>query len=260
MAANNFQLQFKERHSVLNRIYPLVKLFWVVLVAVGLFLYKTPIPGAIMFVLVLLTAFTLGKIPFRQVFGSAKLIFGLGILLMAFHFFADPGKEVAHIAFLKITDVGLVQGPVFFFRLSVVVLASFVMIWTTDPRDLMTSLAKAGLPYRMAFTVFLAMRFLPLAQREVSAVKDAHAIRGKAQNSTIAHRFKLWQRYMFTVLINGLRKAEAAAVALDCRAFGFSSTRTYVKDVHFHSSDLLLVIVTAILSTTLILWERGVFG
>ena len=260
MANNQFQLQFKERNSLLNRVYPLVKLIWVVIIAVGLFIYKTPIPGAVMFGLVLLLALTAGKIPLRQIFGSAKLIFGLGILLMLFHFFADPGEEVARIWFLKVTDTGLVQGPVFFFRLSVVVLSSFVMIWTTDPRDLMTSLAKAGIPYRMAFTVFLAMRFLPLAQREVAAVQDAHTIRGKAKHSTLAHRFKLWQRYMFTVLINGLRKAEAAAVALDCRAFGAAPTRTYVKDVHYHTTDIILPILTFLVSAVLILWERGILG
>ena len=260
MSSNQFQLQFKERHSTLNRMYPLVKLIWVVLVAVGLFMYKSPLSGAVIFMLVLSLAFIFGKIPLRQVFNSSKLIFGLGLLLMFFHFFADPGNEVYKLGFLTVTDVGLVQGPVFFFRLSAVVLASFVMIWTTDPRDLMTSLAKAGIPYRMAFTVFLAMRFLPLAQREVEAVKDAHAIRGKAQHSTLAHRFKLWQRYMFTVLINGLRKAEAAAVALDCRAFGITNTRTYVKDVHFRPVDLLLPILTVIITTVLILVERGVIG
>ena len=260
MADNGIQLQFKERHSTLNRLYPLVKLAWVVIVAVGLFLYRTPLSGAVMFALVLISAFILGKIPLRQVFGSSKFIFGLGILLMLFHFFSHPGVEIARLGPLSITDQGLVQGPVFFFRLSVVVLASFVLIWTTDPRDLMTSMAKAGVPYRMAFTVFLAMRFLPLAQREVEAVKDAHAIRGKAQHSNIAHRFKLWQRYMFTVLINGLRKAEAAAVALDCRAFGIAPRRTYVKDVHFHSADLWLPLVTILINIVLILFERGVFG
>ncbi|NSW53794.1 MAG: energy-coupling factor transporter transmembrane protein EcfT [Anaerolineae bacterium] len=260
MADNGFQLQFKERHSTLNRIYPLVKLIWVVIVAVGLFIYKSPLPGAVAFLLILFLAAVPGKIPLRQIFGSAKLIFGLGLLLMIFHFFADPGEEIFRVGFLKITDTGLMQGPVFFFRLSVVVLASFVMIWTTDPRDLMTSLAKAGMPYRMAFTVFLAMRFLPLAQREVEAVKDAHAIRGKAQHSSLGHRFKLWQRYMFTVLINGLRKAEAAAVALDCRAFGTAPTRTYVKDVHFRVADLWLPLATVVISTLLILVERGVFS
>jgi len=64
---------------------------------------------------------------------------------------------------------------------------------------------------------------------------------------------------MFTILVNGLRKAEAAAAALECRAFGSSPTRTYVKDVHFHAVDLVLLIVTAAIITVLVLRERTGF-
>jgi energy-coupling factor transport system permease protein len=143
------------------------------------------------------------------------------------------------------------------FRLSVVVLASFVLIWTTDPRDLMVSLSKAGLPYRYAFAVFLAMRFLPLVQREVDAVQAAHAIRGRAARSSLLHRARLWQRYVFTVLINGLRKAEAAATALECRAFGAYPTRSYLKDVEFRPAGLLLVFAFVVLAVALILAEHA---
>ncbi len=229
---------------------------WVFVVAVGLFIYKTPLSGGITFIFVLLMALLVGNIPFREILGSSKLIIGLGLILMLFHFIVDPGQVIYQLGPFKITDNGLIQGPIFFFRLSVVVLASFLLIWTTDPRDLMVSLAKAGIPYRFAFAVFLALRFLPLVQQEVDAVRSAHAIRGRASKSGIVHRIKLWQRYMFTVLVNGLRKAEAAATALECRAFGSSPTRTYVKDVHFHPTDLILVIFSIILITALILWER----
>ena len=157
---------------------------------------------------------------------------------------------------LTITDNGLYQGPIFFFRLSVVVLASFVLIWTTDTRDLMVSLTKAGVPYRGAFAVFLALRFLPLIQREVDAVRAAHSIRGKSTSSGLGHRFKLWQRYIFTILINGLRKAETTATSLECRAFGLYPTRTYVKDIHFNPWDLLLIVLTVVLTAGLIVVER----
>jgi energy-coupling factor transport system permease protein len=256
MASNEHSLAFEERGSYLNQLYPLVKLIWVVIVAAGLFLYRTPRSGAIMFTLILLLALIGGKIPFRQILNSSRLILGLGLVLMFFHFFADPGEIVYKIGPLALTDNGLHQGPIFFFRLSVVVLASFLLIWTTDARDLMVSLAKAGLSYRMAFTVFLAMRFLPLIQREVDAVRDAHAIRGRASNSSLVHRFKLWQRYIFTILVNGLRKAEITATSLDCRAFGYAETRTYLKEVFFKKTDLILVIFTLLLSTLLVVWER----
>jgi energy-coupling factor transport system permease protein len=256
MAETAHSLRYIDRKSLLHRSYPLVKLVWVFIIAAGLFIYKTPISGGITFIFVLLLTMFAGNIPLREIIGSSKLILGLGLILMIFHFLADPGSVAYSLGPLKITDNGLVQGPIFFFRLSVVVLASFLLIWTTDPRDLMVSLTKIGIPYRYAFAVFLALRFLPLIQQEVDAVHSAHAIRGRAAKSGIVHKVKLWQRYMFTILVNGLRKAEAAAAALECRAFGSSSTRTYVKDVYFHPADLLLILLTIIFVSTLILWER----
>ncbi|HEX2981166.1 MAG TPA: energy-coupling factor transporter transmembrane component T [Anaerolineaceae bacterium] len=256
MSTAEHSLRYIERESLLHRIYPLAKLAWVFVVAIGLFFYHSPISGAVMLLVVVATAMIAGKIPLRTILESSKLIFGLGIILMIFHFFADPGEPVFRVGFLTATDNGLRQGPIFFFRLSVVVLASFVLIWTTDSRDLMVSFAKAGMPYRYAFAVFLALRFLPLIQREVDAVQSAHAIRGRAARSGIVHRIRLWQRYMFTVLVNGLRKAEATAAALDCRAFGSYPDRTYVKDITFHPADLALVAIFFALTTGLVLMER----
>ena len=256
MSGNAYSLQYIERDSPLHRAYPLVKLAWVFLVAIGLFLYSEPVSGAIMFLLVLLTATVVARVPPRTVIRSARLIFGLGILLMIFHFFADPGQPVYHIGPLSITDGGLHEGPIFFFRLSVVVLASFVLIWTTDIRDLMVSLTQAGIPYRYAFAVFLALRFLPLVQREVDAVKAAHAIRGRASRSGLVHRFKLWQRYMFTVLVNGLRKAEATATAIECRGFGAYPDRTYVKGVTFDARSLWLPVLFLAFTAALLFLER----
>jgi energy-coupling factor transport system permease protein len=256
MSANEPGLVFSNRGSLLNHIYPLVKLAWVFVVAIGLFIYQSPISGAVMFVSILLIALFAGKIPLAQILNSGKIIFGLGLLLMIFHFFADPGNPVFQFGPLRISDNGLLQGPIFFFRLSVVVLASFIFIWTTDTRDLMVSLAKIGIPYRGAFAVFLALRFLPLIQKEVDAVKAAHSIRGKPTHSNIGHRIRLWRRYIFTILINGLRKAETTATSLECRAFGCYPTRTYLKDVHFKKTDLILLFVTIILSGGLIIFER----
>lgn len=256
MSSGEHSLRYIDRDSLLHRMYPLAKLIWVVVVAVGLFVYRTPLSGAVVFCAVLGLAIFGGNIRPREILGSAQVIFGIGLVLMFFHFFADPGQPVYRLGPLTVTDEGLRQGPVFFFRLSVVVLASFVLIWTTDSRDLMVALTRAGIPYRYAFAVFLAMRFLPLIQREVDAVQAAHAIRGRASRSGLAHRFRLWQRYMFTVLVNGLRKAEATATALECRAFGSSPDRTFAKEVPTSRYGPLLVVAFALLAVALVVIER----
>lgn len=257
MAETQYNLSYIEGNSVVHRLYPLVKLVWVFVVAAGLFLYRTPVPGAIMLFTIMFVALVIARVPVRVFLRSLRLIFGLGILLMIFHFFADPGEPVYRIGPLTITDGGLREGPIFFFRLSVVVLASFVLIWTTDTRDLMVSLTQAGVPYRYAFAVFLALRFLPLVQREVEAVRSAHAIRGQAMRSNLLHRFKLWQRYVFTVMVNGLRKAEMAATALECRGFGAYPDRTYLKTVSYNRLDVWFVALFVLAEATLIYLERS---
>ncbi len=257
MAAGDFSLQYVDRSSPIHNLYPLTKLSSVFVIAIGLFLFRAPRSGAVMFGLVLFLTLFVARVPFRKFLSSSRLIFGLGILLMIFHFFADPGRPIYRIGPLSITDGGLHEGPIFFFRLSVVVLASFLLIWTTEIRDLMISLARAGIPYRYAFAVFLALRFLPVAQREVEAVRAAHAIRGRATRSRIYHRILLWQRYMFTVLINGLRKAEATATAIECRGFGAYPERTYVRSVTYRRRELLVVAFLVIFQLGLILWERA---
>lgn len=259
MAEGELSLQYIDRDTILHRIYPLSKLVWVFVVAIGLFLYREPLSGLIMLGVILFMTLAIARVPLRTLVQSSKIIFGIAFLLMIFHFFADPGQPVYRIGPLTITDGGLHEGPIFFFRLSVMVLASFVLIWTTDVRDLMVSLTQAGIPYRYAFAVFLALRFLPMVQQEVGAVRAAHAIRGRAAKSGLVHRFKLWQRYMFTVLVNGLRKAEATATAIECRGFGAYKDRTYVKPVHFDPRSLWLIVLFVAITAVLLIVERYLY-
>jgi energy-coupling factor transport system permease protein len=244
------------RDSSLSRVYPLVKLAWVFLVAAFLFVFRSPVSGAVLFLLLLSLALIGGRVPLSRIARSGRFVAFLGVLLLVFHLASDPGVTVFTVGPIAVTEAGLRQGPVFFFRLTDVVLASFILIWTTDTRDLMASLAKAGMPYRFAYAVFLALRFLPLIQQEVDAVRDAHRIRGRASRTHLSHRVKLWGRYVFTVLINGLRKAETTSVSLETRAFGAYPTRSYMKEPRFRWHDILLLFVTAAVCAGLVVGER----
>ena len=105
--------------------------------------------------------------------------------------------------------------------------------------------------------IFTALRFLPIIQQEVDAVQAAHAIRGRAARSPWAHRFRLWQRYLFTVIVNGLRKAENTALAIESRGFGAYPTRSYVKPYRLTFIGVLIVVAFIAAGAGLILWEKG---
>jgi energy-coupling factor transport system permease protein len=254
--SNAHALRYLERDSVVHRADSLSKLFWVLAVALAMFQFRQPLSGALMLTSLLLLALLLARVPPGVLLRSAPLIFGVASLLGMFHLFVTPGPPVYQLGPAGISEAGLRNGAGFFFRLSVVVLASFMLIWTTDIRDLMVGLVRLGLPYRFAFAIFMALRFLPMVQQEVDAVRAAHAIRGRASRSRLRHRFRLWQRYLFTVIINGLRKAENTAIAIESRGFGAYPDRSYVKDFRWSRGGIVLLATYLVLIGGLIYWER----
>ena len=253
---SEFSLRYIDNNSFFTRIDALSKLLWVVLVIVVTFQLQSNLARGIMLALLLFTTIFLVRVPFRTFWRAMPVILLVGTLLFIVNLFTVPSTSYIRIAGFNFGEQAFTRGLEYFLRLTIVVLASFIFIWTTDIRDLMTGFVKIGMPYRYAFAIFLALRFLPMVQQEVDAVKAAHAIRGRAFHSPIRHRFRLWQRYMFTVIVNGLRKAENTALAIESRGFGAYPDRTYTKSFHWTVMGSLLIILFVAFAVWLILWER----
>jgi energy-coupling factor transport system permease protein len=249
---NEMTLQFIDNNSIINRADAISKLAWVVAVVILTFQFNTN-EARVLFV-----AIFLARVPLITIIRTSPLIFGIALLLGLFHFFITPGEPIFVLGPLHGSAAGLSKGLGYFFRLATMVMVSFMLIWTTNIHELMVGLVKLGMPYRFAFAIFMALRFLPIVQREVDAVKAAHAIRGRASRSPFQHRFRLWQRYLFTVIVNGLRKAENTALAVESRGFGAYPDRTYVKPFRWTFFGIFLVMFFLAFGLGLILWERGI--
>lgn len=254
---NEHALQYIDNNSIIHRADAISKLIWVLVVVVLTFQFTSAEARAIMLGALLVIAIIFARVPLGTIFRASPLIFGIALLLGLFHLFVTKGEQILFtFGPLTATQEGLIKGSGYFFRLAIMVMASFMLIWTTDIRELMVGLVRMGIPYRYAFAIFMALRFLPMVQQEVDAVKAAHTIRGRASRSPFAHRFRLWQRYLFTVIVNGLRKAENTALAIESRGFGAYPDRTYVKDFHWSVMGILLVLIFLALGAVLIVWER----
>jgi len=253
---SDHSLRYIDNGSFFTRMDALNKLVWVVFVIVITFQLQSNMARGIMLGLLVVITIVFARVPFKSVWQASPIILVMGVLLFVVNLFTTPSTSYIEIAGLAFGQQGFDRGVEFFLRITIMVLASFIFIWTTDIRDLMTGFVRMGMPYRFAFAIFLALRFLPIVQQEVDAVKAAHAIRGRASHSPIRHRFRLWQRYMFTVIINGLRKAESTALAIESRGFGAYPTRSYVKNFRWTITGILLNILFIGFSIWLIYWER----
>jgi energy-coupling factor transport system permease protein len=235
-------LQYIDKESFVHRMDSLSKFIWLLTVAIGMLTFKSLISGAVMLTLLLILALFGARIPLSHLIKSSPVLFGVGLMLGFFHAVISPGHPILILGPISIKDTGLVVGLSYFFRISVVVFASYMLIWTTNIRDLMTGLTQVGVPYQAGFGIFISLRFLPVIQREIAAVSNAHAIRGQVKKSQLARRFQLWRRYVFTIMVNGLRKAEFAATAAQLRGFGSRKTRTSYKPFHWSTSGILMLL------------------
>jgi energy-coupling factor transport system permease protein len=248
-------LRYVDNGSLFTRIDALSKLLWVILVILVTFQLQSNAARGVMLAF-LCFVLLLARIPVKSIWNSVPVILVMGTLLFVANLFTTPSTSFIEIGGMTVGQQAFERGLEYFLRITIMVLASFIFIWTTDIRDLMTGLVRLGMPYRFAFAIFLALRFLPIVQQEVDAVKAAHAIRGRAVRSPVRHRFRLWQRYMFTVIVNGLRKAENTALAIESRGFGAYPDRSYVKTFRWTRTGVLLILFFLAFAVALLYWDR----
>lgn len=118
------------------------------------------------------------------------------------------------------------------------------VVWTTKVKDFVNGLIGGfHLPYRISFGLFIALRWMPLLDQELSIIRDAHAIRG-GQKSLIG-RLTVYRGYLFALLINSLRRAELLSYAMDTRGFGAYDRRSFIEGkFRWKGSGIILIIAT----------------
>lgn len=244
-------IRFYRTNSWLHSMDAVSKLFWVFVAGAVGFLLSSPLLVAVNLLVVILCCFVLGRIPFKIARQPMGFMLGLGMALCFFQvLIRREGEVLLGVYPVTVTDSGLTMGSLFAMRVLTISLVSFTFIWTTDPKIFIISLIRVfRIPYRYAYGVFVALRFMPLMANEFVVIKEAHAVRGVAQ---LSGRVETYKRYTIPLLGSGIRKAETVALAMDSRAFGSLPYRTYVDDFRWTASGLVFLALSTALSAYLI--------
>lgn len=214
---------------------------WVAFSSIAMFFFSNPLSGLIMFATLLLLLIVSRCVSLRKIIKSLPFILLVATCLLLFHAFSNPGHIILNLGLVSITSEGLREGSILFFRVAFVVLASFTFLWITDIRELMVGLVRIGIPYRYAFSIYLSLRYIPIMKAERDIIKGAIAVRCQSYKIGIKWRLRLWMRYIFLLVVNGLRKADQTAIAMQVRGFGIKSSRTFITPFHFNLQGLILI-------------------
>ncbi|MCC6178443.1 MAG: energy-coupling factor transporter transmembrane protein EcfT [Chloroflexi bacterium] len=230
-------LSWSRRESILGRFDALSKFFWVFVIGVMAFTLP-PILNLGLYGVLLVTAIALGRVGRRRMTFAVAITVGLGLFFLGGAIWYSSGTTVAQLGPLRITDEGLQIRAANAFRLMNVMLASFIFVWVTNPRDLVAGFIRLGLPYRIAYTIYVGLNYIPVLGNEMGYIRDAQRLRGISHSNPIS-ALASYPRFLFAVLARALRRAQVTAFALDSKAFGAYPDRTYLNPFGWTTAGLI---------------------
>jgi len=201
------------------------------------------------------------KIPWQEVKGTWKFLFAAIVIISTLNaFFTFLGLNVpnphiiAQFWIFKATTEGIFLALGSLMRFLSLAIISMCVVSTTDPGLYAPALAKLKVPYKGAFVVDLAMRYMPVYVEELETTKNAQMARGykvKIRGGFFASILNTVP-LIVPVAMNAMLSIYDVADAMELRAFGAERTRTWYRTVTFKKIDygaiaiLFLMLVIAI--------------
>ena len=142
---------------------------------------------------------------------------------------------LVHVTELSVSLAWAVILRVLAIALPVVLLSADV-----DPTDLGDGLSQVlHLPERFVIGAVAALRMLTLLRDDLDAMRRSRRARGIADQGKI----KYWFSLSFGLLVMSLRRAGKLATAMEARAFGGPTTRSWARESKLHARDRVVMAV-----------------
>lgn len=219
-------LQYVHGTTVLHRLPPLCKLGLAVLLSAlcfatgNLLLLALLIGGSV----ALGALAGIGKQTLRTLLGLCKFS---SILFLLQVFFISEGRVLLALPLgLAVTGEGIVFSARLCLRLIGATLPLTVMLAVTRLPDLTRALERTlRVPYRYAFALSTAIRFIPILARDFSAVVEAQTARGVELDGNLLQRVRLLLPLCVPLLVSSVRRIESAALSAELRGFHLRAQR-----------------------------------
>jgi len=239
--------------SPLHRLNPSMKLAGIAVVALGATAAFDPFIPAMLLLALWLTAWLVGRIPWRTMLRWSLPLLLLPLPIALFNALYADLSAYAHPHILwqwgiwTLSAEGLQAGLGIGLRVAVFIASSLLFIATTDPTDFALSLVQnLKIPPRFGYGILVSYRFLPLLRKEFDIIRMAHQVRGVGESGGLRGWVERTRRYAIPLLAAAVRKSERTALAMDAKAFGAHPQRTYYRRMVIRRRDVLFVLALAV--------------
>ena len=203
--------------------------------------------------------FKISKVKFKQV--SFVLYFILIFLLLnniaIFIFSPYEGVQIygSRNDLFKIAGPYTITAQQLFYQFnitlkyfSIIPMALLFMI-ATNPSEFAASLNKIGVSYKIAYSVSIALRYIPDVQRDYEDISFAQQARGidMSKKEKLTKRIKNSASILMPLIFSSLDRIEAISSAMELRAFGSNKKRTWYNGRPFKLGDYITILVVSII-------------
>lgn len=127
--------------------------------------------------------------------------------------------------------------------------AVLLFVVTTRPPEFASSVVRIGVPYRIAYAVSLALRYIPDVQREFRTISQAQQARGldTSRGVSLTTRVRNLASVLMPLLLGTFDRIESVSAAMELRGFGRGKGRTWLVSTPLRARDLALIGVAVVL-------------
>ena len=124
-----------------------------------------------------------------------------------------------------------------------------LFVCTTNPSEFAASLSRIGVKYTIAYSVALALRYIPDIQREYHEISQAQQARGieMSKKESLAKRLKSASAILIPLILSSMDRIEVISNAMELRGFGKNKKRSWYMERKFRAVDILVMIFCALL-------------
>jgi energy-coupling factor transport system permease protein len=112
---------------------------------------------------------------------------------------------------------------------------------TTGAGDIAFGITRLGFNYKTAYIITSALNIMPSFREDAGQLIDARKLRGSARRRgkrNVFAKFGEYAKIALPLMIKAMRRASAASLAMDARAFGAYRARTWPRATKMAAADL----------------------
>ncbi len=254
--------QYYPSESVIHRMDPRAKIIFSLLYMIGMFFIVSYTMYLVTFIF-LMTVILIAKIPPKIVFRSIKAIVFILIFTAIINLlFYNEGKVLVEWWKIRITDAGINFSVKMIFRLTMLVMGTSLLTYTTTPtaltdaiESLLKPLSYIKVPvHDIAIIMSIALRFIPGLIEETDKIMMAQKARGASiDTGNFIQKVKAMLPVLIPLFVSAFRRADELADALDARCYNATDHRTKMKVLKYSGKDLVGAIVVVALFVGILL-------